>query len=248
VARPHRVGLIVPSSNVTIETEVPRMLAAAVTEERVTFHSSRAVLHTVDPESLERMVAASDRCAAELADARVDVLAYACLVAVMARGHGAHEEMERRLGEVAAEHGCPVPVVSSAGALIRALARLKARRVAIITPYAPALTQTVAGYIESYGSEVVSAVSLNVTDNVAVGCLDPMALLRHADGLDLSNADVLVASACVQMPSLAALGELEARLGLPVISAATATAAEIVDVLGLEVSIPGVAPVSGTAA
>jgi len=41
--------LIVPSSNTTIETEVPEMLArrAQATGERFTFHSSRAVLKTV---------------------------------------------------------------------------------------------------------------------------------------------------------------------------------------------------------
>jgi maleate isomerase len=50
---------------------------------------------------------------------------------------------------------------------------------------------------------------------------------------------VLIASACVQMPSLPALEELEAELALPVISAATATAAELLDALGLPRRIPG---------
>jgi maleate isomerase len=41
---PTRIGLIVPSSNTTMETELPEMFArrAAVTGERFTFHSSRA--------------------------------------------------------------------------------------------------------------------------------------------------------------------------------------------------------------
>lgn len=60
---PHRVGLIVPSSNVTMETELPALLAGdpAVADRGVTFHSSRAALHRVDPESLQRMVAESER-------------------------------------------------------------------------------------------------------------------------------------------------------------------------------------------
>ena len=249
MATPQRVGLIVPSSNVTIETELPRMLAAAIADERLTFHASRAVLHTVDEESLDRMVEASDRSAAELADARINALVYACLVAVMARGHGAHEEIEARLAEVAAEHGCAVPVVSSAGALVRTLARLEAGRVAIMTPYAPALTELVASYLASYGSEVVDAVSLNVTDNVEVGRLDPAGLLSHAMGLDLRGVDVLIASACVQMPSLAVIGELESRLGLPVISAATATTAELLGALGWPLDVEGAgAMLAGTPA
>ncbi|MDW5595028.1 hypothetical protein VSS74_11805 [Conexibacter stalactiti] len=246
---PQRVGLIVPSSNVTIETEVPRMLAGAVAGGRLTFHSSRAVLHRVDPESLDRMVTASDRCAAELADARVDALVYACLVAVMARGHGAHEQIEARLAGIARDNGCDAPIVSSAGALVRTLERLGAKRAAIITPYAPALTEQVAAYIESHGCEVASTVSLAVTDNVAVGRLDPMRLPEHAERLALDGVDVVVASACVQMPSLAALGALEQQLGLPVISAASATAAELAAALGLgaDLDAPGAA-LGGTVA
>jgi maleate isomerase len=232
---PRRIGLIVPSSNTTIETEIPAMLAAA----DVTFHSSRAVLRSVDGASLDRMVADSDRCARELADARVDVLVYACLVALMARGAGAHEGLERRLEEVARERGCEAQVVSSAGALVRTLGGLGARRIAIVTPYVPELTALVADYLEAYDLEVVDSLSLGVRDNVAVGRLDPVDLHTHVARLDLGRADALVASACVQMPSLPAIAELEATLGLPVVSAATATAAETLDRLGLPRRVTG---------
>src|ERR1700759_4682421 len=128
-----RVGLIVPSSNTTIETEIPLMMARAELGVPVTFHSSRAVLHSVDEESLNRMVADSDRCANELSDARVDVIAYACLIALMARGAGAHEQIEKHLSEVVEANGASSPVISSAGALVRALQRDGVERVAIMT-------------------------------------------------------------------------------------------------------------------
>ena len=70
----YRIGQIVPSSNITMETEIPAMLRAreAVEPERFTFHSSRMRLKKVTKEELAAMDADSDRCAAELADARVD--------------------------------------------------------------------------------------------------------------------------------------------------------------------------------
>jgi maleate isomerase len=236
-----RIGLVVPSSNTTIETEVPQMLRSGdLGDVALTFHSSRAVLHNVDAESLDRMVADSDRCARELADARVDVLAYACLVAVMARGAGAHVAIESQLARAAAENGHELPVTSSAGALIRTLERMGARGVAIVTPYMPSLTDAVAAYIEASGDfTVVDKVSLSVADNVAVGRLDPMRLPEHVERMDLSDADVLITSACVQMPSLPAIESLERSLGMPVISAATATTSELIDVLGLPRRIPG---------
>jgi maleate isomerase len=231
-----RVGLIVPSSNTTIETEVPEMMRrhAEATGGGFTFHSSRAQLHQVDKESLDRMVADSDRCARELSDARVDALVYACLVAIMVRGQGAHEASERQLAEVASQNGGPAPVVSSAGALIAAIRELGLRRIAIITPYMPALTATVAGYIEEYGIEVTDSISLSVPDNVAVANLDEMQLVEHVRRLDTSNADGVVLSCCVQMPSLSAIPIVERELGLPILSAATATVHQLLRTLGRE--------------
>lgn len=237
-----RVGLIVPSSNVTIETEVPEMLRrrSETTGDSFTFHSSRAQLHQVDKESLDRMVADADRCVEELTDAHVDALAYACLVAIMVQGPRAHEASEERLAAVAAANNGPTPAVtSSAGALIRGMQALGFRRVAIITPYQDALTEQVAGYIEEYGISVTDAVSLRVSENVAVGRLDPMNLVDIArDRLDTSDADGVVLSCCVQMPSLAAIPAAEQALGLPVISAATATTYELLSRLGQDPVVP----------
>jgi maleate isomerase len=233
---PHRVGLIVPSSNVTMETEIPALLSRhpAAARRGVTFHSSRATLHRVDPESLLRMVTESDRCARELADARLDVVAYACLIAIMASGPGAHEAEEQRLAAVLAGAGSPVPVTSSAGALVRALQRLGASRVAIVAPYLKPLTGLVVRYLADYGIEVVDSVSLEVADNVEVGRLDPAQLPGHVRRLDLAGVDALVLSACVQMPSLAVLDEVSREAQVPVLSAATATADEVLALLGLE--------------
>jgi maleate isomerase len=57
---PKRIGLVVPSSNTTMETETPAMLRQrhGMDETPATFHSSRARLPTVDAESLARIGAA----------------------------------------------------------------------------------------------------------------------------------------------------------------------------------------------
>jgi hypothetical protein len=91
-AKTYRIGQIVPSSNTTMETEIPAMLTARqmIRPERFTFHSSRMRMKKVVKEELAAMDAESDRCAIELSDARVDVLGYACLVAIMAMGLGYH--------------------------------------------------------------------------------------------------------------------------------------------------------------
>ena len=85
----HRIGLVVPSSNVTVETEVPALLARHA-DARFSFHSSRMRMHKVSPEELRAMNDQRERCVDELADAGVDALLYACLVALMAQGPGEH--------------------------------------------------------------------------------------------------------------------------------------------------------------
>jgi maleate isomerase len=233
-----RVGLIVPSSNTTMETEIPVLLRRQDGDATFTFHSSRMRMQEVTKEELTVMDAESDRCALELSDARCDVLAYACLVAIMAQGGGYHTISQKRLAAVADANGGPAPVISSAGALVDALDHLGARRTAIITPYMKPLTALVADYIQDSGVEVVDRISLEVADNLAVGCLDPVDLPAHARRLDLTGVDAVVLSACVQMPSLQVVQAVEDELGLPVVTAATATARSILLAIGMTPRVP----------
>lgn len=234
-----RVGLIVPSSNTTMETEIPQLLQRQPGETTFSFHSSRMRMQEVTAEELARMDAESDRCALELSDARCDVLAYACLVAIMSQGNGYHCVSQDRLGAVTAANGGAVPVVSSAGALVDALHALGARRTAIVAPYLKPLTGLVAGYISASGIEVTDSVSLEVPDNLEVGRLDPADLPGHVRRLDVSGVDAVVLSACVQMPSLPVVQQVEDELGLPVVTASTATARAILLALGEQPRVAG---------
>lgn len=239
-SRIFRIGQIVPSSNITMETEIPAMLMGrqAIRPERFSFHSSRMRMKQVTKEELKAMDADSVRCAEELADAKVDVIGYACLVAIMSMGPGYHRTAEEKLAKIVAENGHSARVVSSAGALVGALQDLGAKRISIITPYMKPLTRLVVEYVESEGIEVQDAISLEVADNVAVGRLDPMALVDVYQRLDTRNADAVVLSACVQMPSLAAIPVVQAREERPVLSAAVATTYQILNAIGLEPVTP----------
>lgn len=241
MTRRYRIGQIVPSSNVTMETEIPAMLRAreTVLPERFTFHSSRMRMRQVTKEELAQMDREAVRCARELADARVDVMGYACLVAIMSQGRGYHRESQATLEAAAREESPATAVVSSAGALIEGLHALGAERIAVITPYMEPLTELVCDYIEAEGIRVHDRLSLQIADNLAVGARDPRAPLALLPDLDTAGADVVVLSACVQMPSLEAVAEAEAALGKPVVSAAVCTVHAMLKRLGLETRVPG---------
>jgi maleate isomerase len=238
----HHIGMIVPSSNLTMETELPRMLRAreeSAPEDRFVFHSARMRMRQVTPEQLLQMNAQTERASRELADARPDIVATACLVAIMAQGPGHHCTAEEEITSTLRSEGAQAPVVSSAGALLSGIEALGVRRVALVTPYMKPLTETVVNYIRHAGFEVTDSLSLEVPDNLAVARLAPDDLRDHWRRLDLDGAEAIVLSACVQMPSLSAVQYVEDASGLPVLTAATATTHRILTGLGLPPVVPG---------
>lgn len=221
-----RIGLVVPSSNVTVETEVPVLLARHP-DARFSFHTSRMRMHRVSPEELRAMNAQRARCVDELADARVDALP------------GEHRRAEEAVTDQLAERGLRPAVLSSAGALVDGLTALGARRIALVTPYLRPLAEQVVGYLRAEGFEVVDWAALEVGDNAEVGCIPGDRVMAAARGLDLAGADALVISACVQMPSLELVAPAEEEFGLPVLSAATAGAHALLRHLDLAPELPG---------
>lgn len=234
--RIYRIGQIVPSSNTTMETEVPAFLnrhAAARSGIGFTYHSSRMRMKHVNVAELAAMDADSHRCAAELADAPIDVAGYACLVAIMAMGPGYHRQSEKVLSEIAAREGRGFPVVTSAGALCTELKRAGFGSVSLLMPYADGLARTVVDYVENEGISVCDYRNFSVTDNQEVGRIPGERLLSALDELD-TDGDAVVMSACVQMPSISVLEAAGRRLGKPVTSTAECTSRVMLRALDLE--------------
>ena len=248
MTRTYRIGQVVPSSNTTMETEIPRMLRAREDGDRFTFHSSRMRMKRVSAEELAAMNAEGLRCAAELADARVDVMSTACLVAIMAQGFGYHRQVEADFRKVVAEAGAESKVMTSAGALVYGLKKLGAKKVSLLAPYMKPLTDKVVAYIENEGVEVVDRLCFEIADNLEVGRRDPMRLLEDVKRLNVANVDAVVLSACVQMQSLPALDPAQRMLGIPVTSTSACTVRNMLDLLGLEPAVPGAGAVLAPAA
>lgn len=211
----------------------------ALHPERFTFHSSRMRMHRVTAEELAAMNREGLRCAAELSDARVDVMSTACLVAIMAQGLGYHRQVENDFRRVASENKSDAKVMTSAGALIHGLKVLGARKISLLAPYMKPLTDKVVEYIENEGIEVQDRICFEIPDNLEVGRRDPMLLLDDVKRLNTANVDVVVLSACVQMQSIPAIQKAQDMLGIPVTSTSVCTVRNMLDLLGLSAATPG---------
>jgi maleate isomerase len=108
-----------------------------------------------------------------------------------------------------------------------------------VAPYLRPLTELVVDYIRNEGIEVTDYTALEIPDNLEVAAHDPKKLVSIVRRLDHSDADAIVLSACVQMPSLESIEIVENELGKPVLSAAVATAHQLMRALKLPAIAPG---------
>jgi hypothetical protein len=147
-------------------------------QDTFTIHSARLRMEDVTPEALRAMNEQTERATTELADLRPDVVATACLVAIMAQSPGSHRAAQAEIESILEREHASAPVVSSAGAVVDALHELGARKIGIVAPYLEELTQLVVAYTRTR-DEVAEGSALEVPDNRAVAALDPHDLEEH---------------------------------------------------------------------
>ena len=209
-----RIALMVPSPNTVAETEFWTMAPAGVTvhTSRMPFFGDRHA------RPFDAMEAELPRVFEEVNTARPDVIAYGC-TASSARGNPA--EVEARL---TAQAG--TPTVTAAGALVDALAVLGARRIVLLTPYPQAVNDKERKFFAENGITVLDDESVIVDEGQhafrnmsAVPC--DLLTERAVACADRDDVDAVVLSCC-DMPTLDAIGRIEVRTGLPVISSTQA--------------------------
>ena len=225
-----RAGLVVPSSNTTVEPEFRGSLP-----EGVSAHTARMHLEDVEPSQLEHMAGEADRCVALLGTAGVDVVAYACTTGSLVEGPGYDERLEARLAEPAG-----VPVVATAASVRRAFDALGLNAVAVSTPYTDDLTAREVDFLEAAGYDVVAARGLGIRPNLEIGRLDPGRAYREARAVDHPDADGVFVS-CTNYPTFEAIPALEADLGKPVVTSNQATLWDLLCAVDLETTgvVPG---------
>ncbi|WP_126662465.1 maleate cis-trans isomerase family protein [Haloterrigena salifodinae] len=228
-----RLGLIVPSSNTTAEPEFRRTLPADVT-----VHGARMALESVTVSELDAMSDDAARAAELLGHADVDAVAYACTTGSLLHGPGFDAELEDRLSEAAG-----IPAVATARSVVRALEALDAERIAVVTPYTADLDAKEREFLAAAGFEVASIDGRGLEANTEIGTLTPDDAVRQVlecvDGDGDDDALDAVFVSCTNYRSLAAVGSLESKLGVPVVTSNGATLWDVCGVAGLEVDLDG---------
>ena len=103
--------------------------------------------------------------------------------------------------------------------------------------FEPGVLPAIYNALEVPGIEVKDVINFSILDNLEVGERDPLQLLEDVKRLDVTGVDTVVLSACVQMPSLAAIEPAQQALGIPVTSTAVCTARQMLRRLGLSACV-----------
>lgn len=212
-----QLGVIVPSTNTTIEPEFHHFAPPGV----ASFATRVPVAETEnEDEKVATVVAMRDRlpaAAAELAGLQPNVVAFACTSASFLGGRDVDALTCERLTAIT-----EVPSFTTSTAVVAALRSVGARRLAVVTPYVQPLADGACAYLEQSGFEVVARADMGLLSNLDKGRLPADASARLARTVDVSRADAVLIS-CTNWRTLDHADALERDLGLPLVTSNLAT-------------------------
>jgi maleate cis-trans isomerase len=225
-----KIGLIVPSTNTVNEPEFNMMAPRGVS-----VHAGRIMLlGKATHESYYKMADDTERAAAELATAEVDVIAWGCTSGSVIVPH---TTLEERIVSVSG-----IPAVTTMGSVLEALRALGAKRIALGTPYLDFVNQAEIKYLEEAGFPVASMYGLQLGDTQeerrGIGRVPPESLFRLVRHIDRPDVDTIFLS-CTNLATVEMIEELEEEVGKPVITSNLATFWHSLRVMGLPDQIPG---------
>ena len=202
-----RIGLLVPSSNTTVEPEFYRALP-----QNVTLHVARLFLTQITPEAILNMVQDLETQSRNLASADVDVIVLGATAPSFLKGLGYDRDVIKRIEAASGKRA-----TTTSTALIEALQYLGVSRVVLGSAYDDKVNAIARKFLEASGVEVVAAHGLGMVDNLAVGRLDTSSAYELTRKIDRPDAEAVVL-ACTNWKTMGAIEALERELGKPVVS------------------------------
>lgn len=201
-----RIGLIVPSSNTTMEMDYHRLAP-----EGISIHTSR--IHFRGASSTEDLAALLKHAkdAVEiLLDCNPNVIVWGCTAASIVPGF---EDEVRRVIEVNHKVPCVMPL----SAAVDGFKTLGVRKVSVAAPYTEEILVGVRGYLERSGLSVVDIKGLGLSDNHSIARQPPQTIYQLVSSINSNETEGIFVS-CTNLGVLTLIEKLENDLGKVVIS------------------------------
>ena len=219
-----RIGLLVLQTDQTIEGEFRRLLPS---EGIATYHARLANSMLVTPTTLASMERELPIAAKLLpCEFGFSAIGYGCTSGSTMIG-------EARVSEIINEAHPGVPTSNPLGAAKYAFKALKVKRIALLTPYTPKVTEAMQANFVASGLEVSVVGSFYENDDSVVGRIDEDSIMKAAISIgEMSSCDGVFIS-CTSLRVANIVTEIERILGKPVTASNHALAWHLLRLAGI---------------
>ncbi len=224
------IGLLVLASDQTMEHEfrqLVRLSGVAVYAARL-FNDN-----DITPDTLRAM---RDRIAPAteliLPSMHLDVVAFGCTSASMALGE---EEIFRQIHRARPGVACTTPVTAA----FAAFKALGARRIGVLTPYAPEVNAVVRAYLNAHGAEVAAFATFDKRDDRDAARISTESIAAGIAALARRTTLDAVFVSCTSLRLAEYVVGIEAEVGIPVTSSDHALAWHCLRLAGVNDDVPG---------
>jgi len=202
-----RIGLIVLSSDPTIEREWRAMVPADVDflVSRIRYANS-CTMENLQAMAKEIEVSAS----LILPGKRLDALAYACTSASVAIGP---EGLEQLIGKIHPGVGVATPITGAS----EAIEHLNIRKIAVLAPYLQETSDNVIRYFSNSGLQVIDSIALGIGSDYEIAAVDEQTIVDACERLDGPNIEAIFLS-CTGLTAGHLIERLEQRHGKPILT------------------------------
>ena len=223
----HHFGVLIPSTNTTVEIEYNRLLPPTLQA-----HVGRLLSSGAGPFS-PSLDADVDHQARLLGTAKVEVISLAQTSAsLFADDYDA--TVTQRMSK-----GAGVPAITSAQAIGQAVRALGARRIALVSPYSqPVLERAKHYYQAKYGLEVLALEGFAATDSYMIGKLGPENARDAFARIQQPEIEVLVVPGG-NFPTMSFVPAWEREFGKPVVTTNQAALWAMMGIMGVSDPLPG---------
>ena len=216
-----RIGLLVPSSNTTMEPDFYRMAPNGVS-----IHAARMRLVEVTPKGLLDMAEDAEKASDLISMADVDVIVYGCTTGSLVGG----VEWEQKLVDMIHKR-TGIPTFSTSGAVIEAL-KLFDGRLGVVTPYSETLNRLEREFLEAHGFNVAAIKGLGLTSNLEIGRTPEEAIIDLVQTISMDSDTIFIS--CTNLSVINLIETFEKEHNLPVVTSNQASLWAVLQRLGFE--------------
>ena len=224
-----RVGLIALASDFIIEKDFMNVMK----DKGIDLFVNR--IHSYNPLTKENLVKMSEEITEVAKDIlpnqKIDCVVYGCTSGTIAAGYNS---IETKIKQAKSE----AKITTPSTAAIKALKKLKIKKISVFTPYIKDLNNNVVEFFRKENFEVTSNSYFDISNDLDIGKVDQDYLFEVLSNMDLKDSEALFVS-CTALPALSIIDKLEKKINKIVLSSNQALIWDTLEIIGKNNSVKG---------